>query len=67
MTAHPLPALRQALACVLAGLAGPAAALGLGELQVHSALGDPLDATVKLEAADGTPRPDCFRQGPVPT
>ena len=68
MTAHPFPAPRLALACVLAAVALPSAAIGLGELQVHSALGDPLDASAAIESAQGeTPRGECFRVGPLPT
>ena len=63
MTAHALPATRHALASLLTALALPAAADAPGEMRVHSALGEPLDATVSLEGgADAKPRADCFRQ-----
>jgi len=64
MTAHATPAGLRTLALFLAGLAVPAAAIGLGELKVHSWLGEPLDATVALAAEpDARPRPDCFSLG----
>lgn len=64
MTAHPSPISRRALACLLAGLGLPAGAIGLGELRVHSSLGEPLDATVSLAMpAEAKPRPDCFSLG----
>ncbi len=64
MTAQPPLFFRSILACLLVGVATPAWALGLGELQVHSALGEPLDATVALSSAPGAiPRADCFAIG----
>ncbi len=57
MTAHARYASRRALACLLAGFALPAGAVGLGELSVHSALGEPLDATVALTLAAGRQAP----------
>ena len=64
MTAHPPSVFRSILACLLVGAATPAWAVGLGELQVHSALGEPLDATVALSSAPGAiPRADCFALG----
>ncbi len=64
MTAPTLPALYRALSCLLAAGALPCAAIGLGDLQVHSGLGEPLDATAPIEAAaDARPTARCFRQG----
>lgn len=73
MTVHGLLAARLGFACLCGALAIPAAAVGLGELQVHSSLGEPLDATVDLAVAPGaTLRPDCFslarpREGGLPS
>lgn len=67
MTAPTLPDPYRALACLLAAGALPCAAVGLGDLQVHSGLGEPLDATATIEAAaDARPTSRCFRQGRVP-
>jgi len=64
MTAPTLPSRYRALACLLAAGALPCAAIGLGDLQVHSGLGEPLDATAPIEAAaDARPTARCFRQG----
>ncbi len=45
--------IRGALCIALATLAGPSAAVTLGEVQVRSALGEPLDAVIPLKAAAG--------------
>lgn len=62
MTAHRFPATRLGLACLCA-IALPAAAVGLGELRVHSSLGEPLDATVALAEPGPKLRADCFSLG----
>lgn len=42
----------------------PVAAVRLGDLKVHSALGEALDASIALEPAAGeSPGPECFRLG----
>lgn len=70
MKAHASTISRRGLASLLAVLAVhalPAGALGLGDLQVHSALGEPLDATIGLEVdRDAKPSPKCFSQTRVP-
>ncbi|MBL0143941.1 MAG: hypothetical protein IPP91_18025 [Betaproteobacteria bacterium] len=64
MKAHASSIIRRGLACFLSGLALPAAALGMGDLQVHSSLGEPLDATVALKTLPGEAvEPGCFRLG----
>jgi len=62
MMAHTRTALRAALASLLAALAMNASAVGLGDFAVHSALGEPLDATVALEGATAKPQAGCIRQ-----
>ena len=54
------------LACLLLGLchAGFATALGLGELNVRSYLGQPLHATVKIVDANAATNADCFNLSP---
>jgi pilus assembly protein FimV len=69
MTAHARSRSRRAassFACAMAwALALPAAAIGLGDLRVHSALGEPLDATVALVVApDAKVRAGCFSAAP---
>lgn len=53
------------IACLLLGLcqAGPAAALGMGDLNVHSRLGRPLHATVALLGVPAGMPADCFSVG----
>ena len=68
MTAHtqscPWRAMAGLARASLLSLALPAVAVGLGDLQVHSSLGEPLDATVALVMAPGTTlRPECFSVG----
>lgn len=62
MTAQSRTAFRAALASLLAVLALEASAIGLGDLVVRSALGEPLDATVALEGATTKPPAGCIRQ-----
>jgi hypothetical protein len=52
--------------CLLLGLchAGAAAALGLGELDVRSRLGQPLHATVNILGAGAAAAADCFSLAP---
>lgn len=52
--------------CLVLGLchAGFAAALGLGELNVRSYLGQPLHATVKIIGANAATQADCFSLTP---
>lgn len=52
--------------CLLLSLchAGAAAALGLGELDVRSRLGQPLHATVRILGASATAAADCFSLTP---
>lgn len=52
--------------CAAAAIAAlPAAAVRLGEMRLHSALGAPLDATIGVvpQANDGQFGPECFRLG----
>ena len=62
MTAYSRTAFRAALASLLAVLAMDARAIGLGDLVVRSALGEPLEATVALEGATAKPQAGCIRQ-----
>lgn len=50
------------LAALLLTLTGQSAAIGLGELHLHSAIGQPLRASIALEGTDGgLPGIGCFR------
>lgn len=53
-------------ACLLLGLfhAASAAAIGLGDLDVRSYLGQPLHVTVRIIGADAKTSADCFSLGP---
>lgn len=68
MKAHPRfrrsHALAWAFAATAIGASLPVAAVRLGELQVHSALGAALDASIALKPAAGEALgPECFRLG----
>lgn len=56
---------KRSIACLLLGFwpLGPAAALGLGELSLHSRLGQPLHASVAVLDAPAGIAADCFHLG----
>lgn len=57
--------MKRSIACLLLGFwpLGPAAALGLGELSLHSHLGQPLHASVAVLDAPAGLAADCFHLG----